>query len=82
MLALRPPNRTGLKGVPTKAQDIGEHSAGTGTVMIGGNHSNAYYAAKSGNWNIAACMVKEMQEIREIGETTRSGRADVQVAFE
>ena len=51
---------------------------GLGTVMIeyANRYSDIYYAAKGGNWPLAAYQLKEMGEIQEVGETTRPGRAD------
>jgi hypothetical protein len=57
---------------------------GLGTVMIeyANRYSDIYYAAKGGNWPLAAYQLKEMGEIQEVGETTRPGRADALNAFE
>ncbi len=57
---------------------------GLGTVMIeyGNRYSNIYYAAKAGNWPLAAYQLKETREIQDVGETTRPGRADALKAFE
>lgn len=57
---------------------------GLGTVMIecGNRYSDIYYAAKAGNWPLAAYQLKEMREIQEVGETTRPGRAAGLKAFE
>jgi hypothetical protein len=57
---------------------------GLGTVMIeyANRYSNIYYAAKGGNWPLAAYQLKEMGEIQEVGETTRPGRAEALKAFE
>ncbi len=57
---------------------------GLGTVMIeyANRYSDIYYAAKGGNWPLAAYQLKEMREIQEVGETTRPGRADALKAFE
>jgi hypothetical protein len=57
---------------------------GLGTVMIeyANRYSDIYYAAKAGNWPLAAYQLKEMREIQEVGETTRPGRAAGLKAFE
>jgi hypothetical protein len=57
---------------------------GLGTVMIeyANRYSDIYYAAKGGNWPLAAYQLKEMREIQEVGETTRPGRAGPLKAFE
>lgn len=50
---------------------------GLGTVMIeyGNRFYMMYYAAKSGNWELAQYQMKEALEIQEVGEITRSSRA-------
>ena len=57
---------------------------GLGTVMIeyGNRYTNIYYAAKEGNWPLAAYQLKEALEIQEVGETTRPARAGALKAFE
>ena len=57
---------------------------GLGTVMIeySSRYTEMYYAAKSGNWPLAAYQLKEALEIQEVGETTRPARADALRAFE
>ena len=57
---------------------------GVGTVMIeySARWTNTYYAAKGGNWDLAAYMIKELLEIQEVGETTRPARAGAPKAFE
>jgi hypothetical protein len=57
---------------------------GLGTVMIeyGTRYSDIYYAAKGGNWPLAAYQLKEMREIQEVGGTTRPARAGALKAFE
>ncbi len=56
---------------------IAEIQPGLGTVMIeyGTRFYTMYYAAKSGNWDLAQYQMKEALEIQEVGETTRPGRA-------
>ncbi len=74
-----------LKGsTDQKLKTLGDIQPGLGTVMIeyAGRFTNAYYAAKGGNWDLAGYMVKEMREIQEVGETTRPARADALKAFE
>ena len=51
-------------------------------IEYGNRYSIIYYAAKAGNWPLAAYQLKEMREIQEVGETTRPGRADALKAFE
>lgn len=55
-----------------------------GTVMIEYSHrmGTMYYAAKGGNWPLAAYQLKEMTEIQEVGETTRPQFATALKAFE
>jgi cytochrome c553 len=57
---------------------------GLGTVMIeyGNRFSRLYFAAKSGNWDMAKYQLGEMIEIQEVGETTRPNRAPMLKAFE
>jgi hypothetical protein len=57
---------------------------GLGTVMIeyGNRYTNTYYAAKAGNWDLAAYQLKEALEIQEVGEATRPGRAQALKLFE
>jgi hypothetical protein len=63
---------------------IAEIQPGLGTVMIeyGTRFWSMYYAAKGGNWELAQYQIKEMLEIQEVGETTRSGRAANLKTFE
>jgi hypothetical protein len=44
--------------------------------------TNAYYAAKGGNFDLAEYMIKEMKEIQEVGEATRPSRVAMLKAFE
>ncbi len=57
---------------------------GLGTVMI--EYSNRlarlWFAALSGNWDMAKYQLDEMIEIQEVGETTRPKRAEMLKAFE
>jgi hypothetical protein len=50
---------------------------GLATVMIQYSHhyTNAYYAAKAGNWELAQYQIKEAKEVQAIGETSRPGHA-------
>ncbi len=76
--------------VPTKHNkhmtlgQIAEITPGLGTVMIEYGHRFylAYYAAKAGNWDLAAYEIKEQTEIQEVGEITRPGHAEELKAFE
>ena len=58
----------------TKLEDL---QPGLGTIMIeySTRWTNAYYAAKGGNWGLAAYQIKEAREIQEVGENTRPKRA-------
>ncbi len=63
-----------LKGnADEKLKALAEIQPGLGTVMIeySTRYTNAYYAAKGGNWDLAAYELKEAGEIQEVGETTR-----------
>lgn len=74
-----------LKGsTEEKLKTLAEIQPGLGTVMIeyGNRYTNAYYAAKGGNWDLAGYMLKEAGEIQEVGETTRPARAEALKAFE
>jgi glycerol dehydrogenase-like iron-containing ADH family enzyme len=57
---------------------------GLGTVMIeySNRYTDTYYAAKGGNWELAAYMLKEALEIQEVAEATRPARAGALKAFE
>jgi hypothetical protein len=74
---------TTTHGNITLAQ-IAEIQPGLGTVMseYGNRMWTIYYAAKSGNWDLAQYQLKEAREIQEVGETTRSSRAPMLKAFE
>jgi hypothetical protein len=63
---------------------IAELQPGLGTVMIeyGNRYYVMYYAAKSGNWELAKYQLKEAREIQEVGEATRPERAPLLKAFE
>ena len=74
-----------LKGsTEEQVKTLAELQPGVGTVMIEYSHrfGTMYYAAKGGNWGLAAYQLKEMREIQEVGETTRPARADPLKAFE
>jgi hypothetical protein len=74
-----------LKGnTDEKLKTLAEIQPGLGTVMIeyGTRYTNAYYAAKGGNWDLAAYELKEAGEIQEVGETTRPARAQALKNFE
>ena len=74
-----------LKGnTDEKLKTLAEIQPGLGTVMIeySNRYTTAYYAAKGGNWDLAAYQIKEALEIQEVGETTRPGRAQALKAFE
>jgi hypothetical protein len=63
---------------------LAELQPGLGTVMMeySARYTNAYYAAKGGNWDLAGYMLKEALEIQEVGEATRPARAGALKAFE
>lgn len=74
-----------LKGsTEEKLKALAELQPGLGTVMIeyGARYTNAYYAARGGNWDLASYQIKEAREIQEVGETTRPARAQALKAFE
>jgi hypothetical protein len=74
-----------LKGsTEEKLKTLAEIQPGLGTVMIeySNRYTNAYYAAKGGNWGLADYQIKEAREIQEVGETTRPERAQALKAFE
>jgi hypothetical protein len=74
-----------LKGsTDEQLKTLAEIQPGLGTIMMeyGARYSNTYYAAKGGNWDLAAYMMKEALEIQEVGETTRPARAEALKAFE
>ena len=74
-----------LKGsTEEKLKMLADLQPGLGTVMIeyGNRYTNAYYAAKGGNWDLAAYQIKEAREIQEVGETTRPARAQALKGFE
>ena len=55
---------------------LSDIAPGLGTVMVEVGYRNWVlpYAAKGGNWELAAYQVKEIGEIMEVGETTRPKR--------
>jgi hypothetical protein len=67
-----------------KIKRLSDIQPGLGTVMMeySARFTNAYYAAKGGNFDLAQYMFKEMREIQEVGETTRPARAAQLKAFE
>jgi hypothetical protein len=67
-----------------KIKRLSDLQPGLGTVMMeyGARFTNAYFAAKGGNFDLAQYMIKEMREIQEVGETTRPARAPLLKAFE
>jgi hypothetical protein len=74
-----------LKGsTEEQLKSLAEIQPGLGTVMMeyATRYTNTYYAAKGGNWDLAAYMMKEALEIQEVGETTRPARAGALKAFE
>lgn len=74
-----------LKGATDdKVTTLAGIQPGLGTVMIeySTRYTTMYYAAKGGNWDLAAYQLKEALEIQEVGETTRPARAPALKAFE
>lgn len=74
-----------LKGsTEEQLKTLAELQPGLGTVMMeySTRYTNMYYAAKGGNWDLAAYQHKEALEIQEVGETTRPARAAGLKAFE
>jgi hypothetical protein len=67
-----------------KVRALSDIQPGLGTVMIeyGNRFTNMYYAAKGGNWGLAAYMLKEAKEIQEVGEMTRPANAGALIWFE
>jgi hypothetical protein len=67
-----------------KIKRLSDIQPGLGTVMMeySTRFTNAYYAAKGANFDLAEYMIKEMKEIQEVGETTRPSRAALLKAFE
>lgn len=66
-----------------KFNTLAKIQPGLGAIMIeySNRYTNLYYAAKGGNWDLAAYMLKEAREIQEVGETTRPARAGALRAF-
>ncbi len=74
-----------LKGsTEEQLKTLADIQPGLGTVMIeySNRFSDTYYAAKGGNWGLAAYQIKEALEIQEVGEATRPARAGALKAFE
>jgi hypothetical protein len=74
-----------LKGsTDEKIKTLEDLQPGLGTIMMeySARYTNAYYAAKGGNWGLAGYHIKEAREIQEVGETTRPKRASALKAFE
>jgi hypothetical protein len=67
-----------------KIKTLEDLQPGLGTIMMeySSRFTNAYYAAKGGNWGLAGYQIKEAREIQEVGETTRPKRASSLKAFE
>jgi hypothetical protein len=74
-----------LTGSPEQQlKALAEIQPGLGTVMIEYSYrfGTMYYAAHGGNWPLASYQLKEMQEIQEVGETTRPARKTALKGFE
>jgi uncharacterized membrane protein len=69
---------------PARLDALAAIQPGLGTVMTeyGNRFTDAYFAAKGGNWGLAQYQLKEMVEIQEVGEITRPAMADVLKSFE
>lgn len=67
-----------------KLTTLADIQPGLGSVMVeySNRAGNVYYAAQSGNWELAAYQLNEMTEIQEVAETTRPARAKALQAFE
>lgn len=67
-----------------RIRTLSDLQPGLGTVMIeyGNRFTSAYYAAKGGNWGMAAYQLKEAGEIQEVGEATRPAHAPALKSFE
>ena len=67
-----------------KLKTLANVQPGLGTVMMeySNRYTNTYYAAKGGNWGLAAYQLKEGREIQEVGETTRPEKAGALKAFD
>src|SRR5262245_19631814 len=70
--------------IEEQVQRLNDIQPGLGTVMIeySTRYTNMFYAAKGGNWDLAAYQLKEALEIQEVGETTRPARAPALKGFE
>ena len=74
-----------LKGsTDEKLKGLAEIQPRLGTAMLeySTRSTNIYYAAKSGNWDLADYQLKEPLDIQDVGETTRPKRAEALKAFE
>lgn len=71
-------------GADDKLKTLENIQPGLGTIMMeySARYTNAYYAAKGGNWGLAGYQIKEAREIQEVGGTTRPARASALKAFE
>lgn len=67
-----------------RVRRLSDIAPGLGEIMImyGNRFTNAYYAAKGRNWDLAAYMIEEMKEVQETAEMTRPSRASLLKAFE
>ncbi len=65
-------------------QQIAEIQPGLGTIMIeyAIRFNNLWFAAQKSNWDMVHYQILEMKEIQEVGETTRTNRADALKSFE
>ena len=67
-----------------KIKVLGDIQPGLGVIMqeIGRRFTAIFYAARSGNWELANYELKELREAQEVAEITRPNRKDALVSFE
>ena len=67
-----------------KIKVLSDIQPGLGVIMqeIGRRFTAIFYAARTGNWDLANYQLKELREAQEVGEITRPKRKDALVSFE
>ena len=67
-----------------KIKVLGDIQPGLGVIMqeIGRRFTAIFYAARSGNWELANYELKELREAQEVAEITRPKRKDALISFE
>ena len=67
-----------------KIKVLGDIQPGLGVIMqeIGRRFTAIFYAARSGNWDLANYELKELREAQEVAEITRPKRKDALISFE